>query len=373
MWQVKVKSPVLSKNPVLKISIVLALVTLGGFGCASTALAQISLPKTSAILEFSRSLSLGIRGNDVRALQEFLAKDPKIYPNGLITGFFGPQTREAVKKWQRKNGLPAVGVVGPKTIAKLKETTRVMIPETTAAPTPQPNPESTATTSVPTVPDDTVPPQVTLDLRAAAPTNIYIEFNPSEEVIAVYEYGLTTNYGLIREVWNQYFSSPTGIYLEDLTPATTYHVRAKVTDRTGNIGYSANYTFTTPSLDQAAVISSGPVVSASNAKPSTAITINWTTNIPCTGTLYYGADGTFGNAKNSGHTTDHTATITGLAPGASYLYKITCATAKKTVESSNFSFTATSSASSTTLNPALASILQTLNEIIQKVEVLIKR
>ena len=342
-------------------------------------MAQIPLPKTSAILEFSRSLSLGMRGNDVRALQEFLAKDPRIYPNGLITGFFGPQTREAVKKWQRKNGLPAVGIVGPKTIAKIREISRAetSTPAQPSFPEPASPPESSTTTdSSPApavvVPDDTTPPTVTLALRPAAPTNVYIEFNPSEEVIAVYEYGLTINYGLIKEAWNQYFSSPTGSYLENLTPATTYQIRAKATDRAGNIGYSTNHTFTTPSLEQAAIISSGPSVASSATLPAVAVNINWSTNIACTGTLYYGADASYGNAQTSGQATNHTVTITGLAPGATYLYKITCATAKKTVESSNFSFTATSSSPLTSLNPALASILQTLDVIIQKVKVLVR-
>ncbi|MEK7609177.1 MAG: peptidoglycan-binding protein, partial [Patescibacteria group bacterium] len=71
--------------------------------------------------EFTRSLSLGTRGDDVRKLQEFLARDKEIYPEGLATGFYGPKTAEAVKRWQRKNNLDAAGVVGPKTIAKFRE------------------------------------------------------------------------------------------------------------------------------------------------------------------------------------------------------------------------------------------------------------
>lgn len=353
------------KNPILKISVVLALVMLGGFGCANIALAQ---------LEFTRSLSLGMRGNNVRSLQEFLAKDPEIYPEGSITGFFGPRTREAVKKWQQKNGLPAVGIVGPKTIAKIKENSRVKTSAPIQPTSPEPaNPSEppTATDSSPTpttTSDDTTPPTVTLTLNTPAPTNAYVEFTPNKEVTAMYEYGLTTKYGSIQEVWNQYFSSPTGTYIENLTPATTYQVRAKVTDRSGNTGYSQNYTFTTPSLDQAAIISAGPSVASSAATPAVSVTINWSTNIACTGTLYYGADATFGNAQTSGHTVKHTATITGLAPGASYLYKITCATAKKTVESSNFLFTATSSTSSANFNSPLASVFQILIDIIKKIK-----
>jgi len=60
-------------------------------------------------------------------LQEFLKKDPVIYPEELVTGFFGPATERAVQRFQKKHGLvssgsPATtgyGAVGPKTRTKL--------------------------------------------------------------------------------------------------------------------------------------------------------------------------------------------------------------------------------------------------------------
>src|SRR3989344_2296112 len=83
-------------------------------------------PATEAILteptppEFTRNLFRGSSGDDVRKLQEFLAKDKEIYPDGLVTGFFGPLTEKALKKWQEKHGIESVGFFGPKTIAKFK-------------------------------------------------------------------------------------------------------------------------------------------------------------------------------------------------------------------------------------------------------------
>ena len=68
----------------------------------------------------TRSLFRGSRGEDVRQLQEFLAQDSDIYPEGIITGYYGVGTEAAVKKWQAKNGIPAVGIVGRQTIAKFK-------------------------------------------------------------------------------------------------------------------------------------------------------------------------------------------------------------------------------------------------------------
>ena len=69
----------------------------------------------------TRPLSRGARGDDVRALQEFLARDPGIYPERLTTGYFGPSTQSAVSRWQKKYGIESAGVVGPLTIAKFRD------------------------------------------------------------------------------------------------------------------------------------------------------------------------------------------------------------------------------------------------------------
>jgi peptidoglycan hydrolase-like protein with peptidoglycan-binding domain len=59
------------------------------------------------------TLKEGYRGAPVKALQKRL--DQLGYANGANDGVFGNQTERAVKKFQRDHGLPADGVVGPKT------------------------------------------------------------------------------------------------------------------------------------------------------------------------------------------------------------------------------------------------------------------
>lgn len=56
-------------------------------------------------------LKLGSRGNEVKALQEKL--------NLKADGIFGPITEEAVKDFQRTNGLEVDGIVGANTLSKL--------------------------------------------------------------------------------------------------------------------------------------------------------------------------------------------------------------------------------------------------------------
>lgn len=72
-------------------------------------------------LKLLRQLKRGMSGDDVALLQEILATDPDVYPEALITGYFGKLTEKAVKKFQKIAGIEQVGVVGPKTLAKLNE------------------------------------------------------------------------------------------------------------------------------------------------------------------------------------------------------------------------------------------------------------
>lgn len=89
-----------------------------------------TVPEIQAQVLFSIPLALGMKGEEVRRLQEALAKDPEVYPEGLVTGYFGFLTLAAVTRFQEKYaedvlapiGLPAgTGFVGERTLGKLNE------------------------------------------------------------------------------------------------------------------------------------------------------------------------------------------------------------------------------------------------------------
>lgn len=77
----------------------------------------------------SKKLSIGMSDDSVKTLQSMLAKDSEIYPEGRITGFYGPVTVRAVKRFQRKYNIissdststSGFGLAGPKTRRKLIE------------------------------------------------------------------------------------------------------------------------------------------------------------------------------------------------------------------------------------------------------------
>jgi peptidoglycan hydrolase-like protein with peptidoglycan-binding domain len=81
--------------------------------------------------KFPMNLSMGMKNDDVKCLQQLLEiLGPKIYPEGLDTGYFGPLTKAAVIRFQNKFAdevltpwdIPeGTGFVGKTTRAKLNE------------------------------------------------------------------------------------------------------------------------------------------------------------------------------------------------------------------------------------------------------------
>jgi peptidoglycan hydrolase-like protein with peptidoglycan-binding domain len=60
-------------------------------------------------------LSEGMTDADVERIQKLLATDTAIYPEGKITGFFGPLTKEALKRFQKRHGVLEDGTLNKET------------------------------------------------------------------------------------------------------------------------------------------------------------------------------------------------------------------------------------------------------------------
>src|SRR5689334_1364942 len=69
--------------------------------------------------DITTTLRVGSRGSQVSQLQSFLKTDSSIYPQGLVTGYFGSMTKAAVIRLQAREGLAADGIVGPITRARI--------------------------------------------------------------------------------------------------------------------------------------------------------------------------------------------------------------------------------------------------------------
>lgn len=87
-----------------------------GTGALALALVVVGSPVLASAETLTRQLQLGMSGADVSVLQTFLARDNTIYPQGLVTGYFGSLTKSAVSNFQARNGIATVGRVGPQTL-----------------------------------------------------------------------------------------------------------------------------------------------------------------------------------------------------------------------------------------------------------------
>ena len=73
-------------------------------------------------MTLSRDLSVGLTGDDVVALQTYLESNGYlVMPEGVAKGYFGGRTKAAVMNFQKDEGLPMVGRVGPMTRGVLNQ------------------------------------------------------------------------------------------------------------------------------------------------------------------------------------------------------------------------------------------------------------
>jgi len=80
-----------------------------------------------AYAAITSQLDVGDSGPEVTELQTYLKANPNIYPEGLVTGYFGELTKAAVERFQTAQGIisqgtPATtgyGRVGPQTMARI--------------------------------------------------------------------------------------------------------------------------------------------------------------------------------------------------------------------------------------------------------------
>ncbi|MEI8327602.1 MAG: peptidoglycan-binding domain-containing protein [Candidatus Taylorbacteria bacterium] len=88
--------------------------TASTVSAVSTSNGHVGVPsQLSGSGSFTKYLYSGISDSEVTILQQRLKAGG--FFTGLVTGYFGPQTKAAVGAYQKKNGLAAVGVVGPST------------------------------------------------------------------------------------------------------------------------------------------------------------------------------------------------------------------------------------------------------------------
>lgn len=106
-------------------------------GTVSVSVTNITTPPPQTCAAITRPLSAedtdAATGGDVSRLQQFLAADSVLYPEGLVTGFYGPATARAVGRYQASKGITQTGTVGPQTLAVIRCTTETTSSEVFSA------------------------------------------------------------------------------------------------------------------------------------------------------------------------------------------------------------------------------------------------
>lgn len=184
----------------------------------------------------TRQLQIGMSGADVGTLQTFLAIDPVVYPEAMITSYFGPLTRSAVVRFQSKNGISQVGRVGPQTLGVINS--------------------QMGNVNIPTGADRSAATISNVSVTATRNTAT-IGWNTSENVFGRVHY--STSFPTITETQNQTDVSISGNVsqtdstlrnsqtetLVNLNPNTMYYYTIYTRDASGNVQMRFPQSFTT--------------------------------------------------------------------------------------------------------------------------------
>jgi peptidoglycan hydrolase-like protein with peptidoglycan-binding domain len=234
-----------------------------------------SLKETLAL---TRNLWSGLSHEEVKLLQEILRTDPEIYPEGLITGYFGPLTQNAVKKFQKKFGIVSsgepestgYGLVGPRTRAKINELLTEGAGEsgkvppglliapgiakklgfTPTAPEGQTLPPGIAkkiSTTSPPVSDTVAPILSGIEATSTTATTTRITWNTDEPSSSTVKYATSTleTADVIGETGTSTLVTLHDVFLANLFQSTTYYYIVSSEDQVGNKATSTEFTFTT--------------------------------------------------------------------------------------------------------------------------------
>ena len=182
----------------------------------------------------TRSLDDGMSGADVSSLQTFLAKDTTLYPQGLVTGYFGNLTAAAVSRFQTRNGIEAVGRVGPITRAALNAQMGGVVS----------NPGNAG--SAPIIYSVTVSPStnsasVAFNTNEAARGVVYYSANP----LTTYERINAVDVSGATAATDVNYHTAQNVVVQGLSSNTTYFYLIYTTDQDGNVSVTWPSTFRT--------------------------------------------------------------------------------------------------------------------------------
>ena len=208
----------------------------------ATGLALLTIATPAFAATISTQMNIGARGTDVTTLQQTLAGDPSLYPEGTVSGYYGALTSAAVKRFQAKYGIVSSGSpsttgygrVGPATIAKFNAVYGSGAASTDGAPIIMGVNVSTSTTGAATMMWNTNEPATGVVYYSTAPLLMTEAAGPGQAPGISGTNVLTVNAAL---------NTSNSVALPSLASSTTYYYTIKSTDASGNISLTWPSTF----------------------------------------------------------------------------------------------------------------------------------
>ena len=307
------------------------------------------------------NLSEGMSNDQVALLQATLANDESIYPEGKVTGFYGKLTTVALKRFQKKNGLPQSGVLDTATVAllnqalaqssigredddsdhnKLRGKKRFCISgvevkmgnkgkhrgwEKMNLARCKRNPGNNGGGT--TIPDTTPPVVSAITVSGISASGASVSWTTNENTTSKLYVSTTSPVPTSTATWSDGTRRLTHLdSVGSLAANTTYYFVVEATDASGNKTTSAQGSFSTTNV--VVTDTTAPTISAIAVGSITAggATITWVTNENTTSKLYVSTSTTV--STSSATWTDavllglHSAGVAGLAANTSYNFVI---------------------------------------------------
>jgi peptidoglycan hydrolase-like protein with peptidoglycan-binding domain len=203
----------------------------------------LGVASSASAAAIERQLEVGMSGSDISVMQAYLAKDATVYPQGLITGYFGFLTKAAVSNFQSNNGLSPVGRVGPQTLPVLNLAIERGGSGGSSSGGSSNWSSAIAAPIINTVNLDVGSDTAVIEWRMNENARGGVYFD-DQQLNAVEGRNSVTTTGEYAPTSDNY-SSAQEVTLEDLESGTTYHYMVYVTDENGNVSVTWPSTFRT--------------------------------------------------------------------------------------------------------------------------------
>lgn len=203
---------------------------------------------------FTKYLRRGLKNVEIENLQAFLKEFPDIYPEGLLTGYYGELTERAVRKFQKKYGEDDDGKIGPKTRKLLNWRIQELLTQGAGNSGKIPpgllhalGIQKKIATSTPPILDTTPPIISDINATDIASTTTSIVWTTNEVADSLVSYATSSPIASENktEISNSSYVTNHNIGLIDLTASTTYYYMITSKDSSNNTATSTEYLFTT--------------------------------------------------------------------------------------------------------------------------------